>query len=63
MDITALASTATAMQGEQTGQQIGVAVMKSIQDQQKQQGAALVQMMRQTAAASAAASGHVDIYA
>jgi hypothetical protein len=63
MDITSIASTATAMQGQAVGSQIGTAVLAKIQDQQKQQGAALVEMIRQTASAAAAANGHVDVYA
>ena len=63
MDITSIASTGTAMKGNQVGQQIGVAVMKQVQDQEKQQGAALIKMIQQTNTATAAASGHVDIYA
>lgn len=47
------------MKGEQVGTQIGMAVMKQIQDQEKQQAAALIKMIQQTAAAS----GHVDMYA
>jgi Putative motility protein len=62
MDITSIASQATAMQGENMGLQIGTAVMKKIQDQEKQQGAALIQMIQQTASA-VSASGHVDVYA
>ncbi len=51
------------MQGENVGLQISTAVLKQAQDQEKQQGAALIKMMQQTASATAAASGHVDIYA
>jgi hypothetical protein len=51
------------MQGSQVGLQIGVAVMKQVQDQQKQQAAALIKMIQQANTAAAAANGHIDIYA
>jgi hypothetical protein len=63
MDIASIASTATEMKSASVGMQIGVSVMKSIQDQQQQQAAALIEMIRQTASASAAARGGVDVYA
>ena len=63
MDVTAIASAATDMQNQSVGTQIGVAVMKQVQDQEKQQAAALIQMIRQNASAAAAARGHVDVYA
>ena len=57
--VSSMASMATSMKGENVGTQIGVAVMKQVQDQEKQQAAALIKMIQQTAAAS----GHVDMYA
>jgi len=57
-----MASVAADMQGQQIGQQFGVAIMKSIQDQQKQQGAALIKMIQQTAPVIGP-DGHVDVYA
>ena len=62
MDVTAMASIATDMQGQQIGQQFGVAILKSIQDQTKQQGNALVKMIQQSAPAIRP-DGHVDVYA
>jgi hypothetical protein len=62
MDVTAVASMASDMIGQNIGQQFGVAILKSIQDQQKQQGAALIQMIQQTASAIRP-DGHVDVYA
>ena len=57
-----MASVASDLQGQQIGQQFGVAIMKSIQDQQKQQGAALIKMIQQTAPVIGP-DGHVDVYA
>ena len=55
-----LADWATALKGDGLQMQIGVAVLKQIQDQQKQQAEALIKMMNQTP--RPAASG-VDLYA
>jgi hypothetical protein len=56
----ALAGLASEMKSAQIGQQIGVAVLKTIQDQQQRQAEQLLQMIRQT---QAIARGGVEVTA
>jgi hypothetical protein len=58
-----LASWATEMKGSNLASQIGVAVMKQIMDQQKQQGEAIIQMMQQTPRPAGSSGSVVDVYA
>ena len=55
-----LAALASGLKSASVGQQIGVAVLKQIQDSQQAQAQQLLQMMQQTAAV---ARGGVDMYA
>jgi len=60
--LSALAGLATNMVNEQVQSQLGVAILKQTLDQEKQQGAALVNMIQATP--RPAASNHlVDLYA
>lgn len=59
---TALASLATDMKAQDVQMQIALAVLKQIQEQQKQQAEAFVEMIRQTPPA-AAGGQRLDLFA
>jgi hypothetical protein len=58
-----IAREATAMKSTSAQQQIGAAVLRSIMDQQKTSGEALVKMIQQGAVNQFASTGHIDIRA
>ena len=58
-----MASWATEMKGATVASQIGVAVMKQVLDQQRQQGEAILQMMQQTPHPEGSTGSVLDVYA